>query len=452
MKLKNIFSFLLASVVMLAVCSCDTISQEGGQAVNRDVKFILKEDVVDLTSASIRVKHNGSSDLMWVYMQTSDLSTAADELIQNRVSSEYEFTEQIVARNGNNISLALNGLEAKQSYRVIVKAIGKDGNLYGKAASLVFKTRRNPDVWEVNEDWTLTRKAERSETAVLGSQEIMEYENFECVSRNQDPYFVLVLSKEDFLAYKKDDAHKDVKRTLFEDYYADFMASADNKGRILKGNGIWKEERLRSGDYVAFMIGLDEENELSGLYKQFNVTIEPEEPTEEYNKWKGWWEISFDNGANPWSVYIDELDPNMWLSSIGWEPECIVEDVTNMPLKLYYSKSTGDIYMVSQEVASGSDGSTIYYYGTFPYSTYQTVLDYENVRVAKANFTNLDSTEAVIDGLGMYLTGVGDIEFNYSLFYIRYNSTTAQAISKSIPSYPWTMKKIDDPKGGNTEE
>ena len=74
------------------------------------------------------------------------------------------------------------------------------------------------------------------------------------------------------------------------------------------------------------------------------------------------------------------------------------------------------------------------------------------MRVAKANFTNLASTEAVIDGWGMYLTGVGDIEFNYSLFYIRYNSTTAQAISKSIPSYPWTMKKIDDPTGGNTEE
>jgi hypothetical protein len=252
-----------------------------------------------------------------------------------------------------------------------------------------------------------------------------------------------VLSKEDFLAYKKDDAHKDVKRTLFEDYYADFMASADNKGRILKGNGIWKEERLRSGDYVAFMIGLDEENELSGLYKQFNVTIEPEEPTEEYNKWKGWWEISFDNGANPWSVYIDELDPNMWLSSIGWEPEYIVEDVTNMPLKLYYSKSTGDIYFISQEVATGSDGSSIYYYGTFPYGTYQTVLDIENMRVAKANFTNLASTEAIIDGLDMYLTGVGDISFNYSLFYIRYDATTAQAISKSIPSYPWTMKKIE---------
>lgn len=437
---------------MLGVPSCNKLSSADNAVAADDFRFILSEDVINLNTASIRIKHNGSFDAMWVYMQTSDLVSDADALIAERVSNEYQYTEQIVARTGNNISLAFNGLDAKQRYRIIVKAIDKDGNLYGKAASLIFKTRRNPDVWEVNDNWSLTRKEERTSKVIAGSTEEQEYENYECKSKDQESYIILTLSMTDYQNYKKAEGHKDVKRTLFEDFYSDFMQQNDYKSKILKGDKVWTEERLRSGEYVAFMIGLDEDNELSGLYKESRITIEPEEPTEEYNKWKGWWEISFEGNNNPWTIYIDELDPNMWLSSIGWEPEYIVEDVTNMPVKLYYSKSTGDVYLVSQEVASGSDGSTIYYYGTFPYSTYQTVLDFENVRVAKANFTNLASTEAVIDGLGMYLTGVGDIEFNYSLFYIRYNSTTAQAISKSIPSYPWTMKKIDDPKGGNTEE
>lgn len=445
MKLKNIFSLLLASVAMLSIYSCEPVSPEAGITSGDEIKFILKEDVVDLTSASIRVKHNGPSDLMWVYMQTADLLAGADALIAERVNNEYAFTEQIVARTGNNKSIRVDGLEAKSQYRIIVKAIGQDGQLYGNAASLVFKTRRNPDAWEVNDNWTLTRKAERSESTSIGAGEVVEFENFECISKDDESYIVLALSKEDYQAYQKDENHKDVKRTLFEDYYADFMASADNKGRILKGNGIWKEERLRSGDYVVFMIGLDEENELSGLYRQFNVTIAPEEPTEDYNKWLGWWEVSFDNGDAPWTVYIDSLDPNMWCLSIGWEPECIALDVTNMGVKLYYSKSSGELYFTSQEVATADDGSSVYYYGTFPYGTYQTVLDVENTRIAKASFTNLTSTEAVIDGLEMMLSGVGTIKFSYGLFYVRYSSTSAQAVSLTIPSYPWTMKKIDDP-------
>ena len=445
MNLKRIFFVLLAAMAMIVVPSCDRLSDTAGAAVVADdVRFILKEDVVDLNSASIRIKHNGSVDAMWVHMQTSDLVTDADALIAARVSNEYLYTEQIVARKGNNISLAFNGLEAKQRYRIIVKAIDADGKLYGKAASLTFKTRRNPDVWEVNDNWTLTRKPERTSKVIAGSAEEQEYENFDCKSKDQESYMILTLSMSDFQNYKKAEDHKDVKRTLFEDYYADFMAQNDYKSKILKGDQVWTEERLRSGDYVTFMIGLDEDNELSGLYRQFNITIDPEEPTEEYNKWKGWWEISFGEGDKPWHIYIDELDPNMWLSSIGWEPEYIVTDVTNMPLKLYFSKSTGDLYVVSQEVATGSDGSLIYYYGTFQYGTYQTVLDYENVRVAKASFTNLASTEAVINGLGMYLTGVGDITFNYSLFYIRHDSTTAQAVSMAIPEYPWTMKKVEE--------
>ena len=445
MNLKRIFFVLLAAMAMIVVPSCDRLSDTAGAAVVADdVRFILKEDVVDLNSASIRIKHNGSVDAMWVHMQTSDLVTDADALIAERVSNEYQYTERIVARKGNNISLAFNGLEAKQRYRIIVKAIDADGKLYGKAASLTFKTRRNPDVWEVNDNWTLTRKPERTSKVIAGSAEEQEYENFDCKSKDQESYMILTLSMSDFQNYKKAEDHKDVKRTLFEDYYADFMAQNDYKSKILKGDQVWTEERLRSGDYVTFMIGLDEDNELSGLYRQFNITIDPEEPTEEYNKWKGWWEISFGEGDKPWHIYIDELDPNMWLSSIGWEPEYIVTDVTNMPLKLYFSKSTGDLYVVSQEVATGSDGSLIYYYGTFQYGTYQTVLDYENVRVAKASFTNLASTEAVINGLGMYLTGVGDITFNYSLFYIRHDSTTAQAVSMAIPEYPWTMKKVEE--------
>lgn len=432
--------------MLISLNSCEVENPSEDSSIVEDVKFVLREDLVELSSASIRVRHNGSSDVMWVYMHTEDFDTDPNQLIEERVNNEYEFTDQIVAYQGNNKSLHIKGLEAKMKYRLIVKAIGKDGKLYGDVAYLDFKTRRNPDLWEVNENWSLTRDEKRSEAAVSGSDEILQFENFVCTSKDQESYFVLTMTKEDFQSYEKDEDHKDVKRTLFEDYYKDFVSASDYKSRVLDGNSVWKEERLRSGDYVLFMIGLDEDYELSGLYKQFNITIEPEQPTEEYNKWLGWWQISFPNGATPWNVYIDELDPNMWLLSIGWEPEAISTDVYNLGLKLYYNNSNGKMYLVSQEVAEANDGSKVYYYPTFQYGTSKIVLDYENVRMASADFTNLAGTEALITASGMYLTGIGDVTFSYGLFYVRYSSSSAIAASAAIPGFPWTMKKIENPQ------
>lgn len=429
---------------MVGVPSCSKLADNA--EVLGDVRFILKEDVVNLESASIRIKHNGSADVMWVYMQTSDFVSDADVLIAERVSDEYQSTECIFARKGNNISLSFNDLKAKQRYRVIVKAIDSNGNLYGKAASLIFKTRRDPDVWEQNDNWSLTRREERTSKVIAGSTEEQEYENYDCKSKDQEAYTILTLKLEDYQNYKMAEGHKDVKRTLFEDYYSDFIQQKDYKSKILKGDKVWTEERLRSDEYMVFMIGLDEDGELSGLYKEFKINIAPEVPTEEYDKWIGKWEVSFNGDTKPWEISIYTCDPNMWLYSFNWEPERIYMSEIhplNMRVMLYYSKSTGDVYLVSQEIGSFDDGSTLYYYGTFPYGTYQTVLDYENVRLAKANFTNLASTEAVINGLGMYLTGVGDIEFDYSMFYLR-GDGTAYALGKSIPSFPWTMKKISD--------
>lgn len=443
MKSAGILKFILITLAAVLMSSCqDALVPEVGSDLNEKIEFILKEDAIYLQTASIRVKHNGTEDTQWVYMQTEDLTTDADQLISERVKIESELTDQIVSHKGMNISINLKNLKAKQTYRLIVKAINpKTGALYGKVADFVFKTRRDPDVWEENSNWSVTRKNERTEGIAEGSSEIIEFENFECKSSDEEAYIVLTLSKEDYTNYKKDDQHKDKIRTIFEDYHSDMSSLSNYNTYILKGNAVWKEQRLRSGDYVTFMIGVDKEGELSGLYKKSDITIAQETPTEGYNKWLGWWEISFPNGSAPWNVYIDDLDANMWYLSIGWEPEAISEQVYNMGLKLYFDKSTDKIYFVSQEVAAADDGTRIYYYGTFPYGAYSTVLDIENVRLAEAKITDLYGTQAKISALGTTLAGVGSVTFTNSLFYINYGSSSLAA-SGSIPPYPWTMKKI----------
>ena len=446
MKSAGILKFMLIAIATLVLWGCeDRFTNEVESSLNGNIEFILREDAIYLQTASIRVKHSGSEDTQWVYMQTEDLVTDADALIAERVRIESELTDQIVSYKGMNVSLNLKNLEAKKMYRVIVKAIDpKTGMLYGKASDFIFRTRRDPDVWEENSNWSVSRKSERSQGIAEGSTEIIEFENFECVSSDNESYILLTLAKNDFNNYKKEDGHKDKIRTIFEDYHADMSAMTDFDKLILTGNAVWKEQRLRSGDYVIFMIGIDEDGELSGLYKKTEVSIAQETPTEGYEKWLGWWEISFSNGDKPWNVLIEDLDANMWYLSRGWEPEAISEQVYNLGLKLYFDKSTDKIYFISTEVASADDGTVVYYYGTFPYGTYQTVLDVENVRLAEAKITDLYGTQAKISALGTTLAGVGEVTFSYSLFYINYGASTIAA-SGSIPPYPWTMRKIEAP-------
>lgn len=443
MKSADILKSMIVCLAALLFWSCDNKLPDAEIELNEDLTFILKEDVVSLQTASIRIKHNGDESTQWVCMHTEDLTTDADQLIYDRVVLESELTDQIVSHLGQNVSHNIRNLEAKKTYRLIVKGIDPmSGRLYGKVAELIFKTRRDPDVWEENSNWSITRNAERTQGIAEGSSEVIEYENFDCKSSDDESYIVLTLSKDDFADYKKDESHKDKIRTVFEDYISDMSSMDGFEDMILKGDAVWREQRLRSGDYVSFMIGVDVDGELTGLYKRADITIAQETPTEAYNKWLGWWEISFNDSSAPWTVYIDDLDANMWYLSMGWEPEAITEQVYNMGLKLYFDKSSGKIYFISQEVASSDDGSHIYYYGTFPYGTYQTVLDIQNIRVAEAKMTDLNGKNAKITALSTNLSGVGDVTFTNSIFYISY-STSSTAASGHVPSYPWTMKKLN---------
>ena len=446
MKSAGILKLMLIGIAALVLWSCeDRFTDEVDSLLNEKIEFILREDAIYLQTASIRVKHSGSEDTQWVYMQTEDLVTDADELIAERVRIESELTDQVVSYKGMNVSLNLKNLKAKQTYRLIVKAIDpKTGTLYGKVADYAFRTRRDPDVWEENANWSISRKDERSQGIAEGSSEIIEFENIECTSSDDESYIVLTLTKDDYTNYKKNEGHNDKIRTIFEDYHSDMSAMDKYEDYILTGSATWKEQRLRSGDYVIFMIGVDEDGDLSGLYKMTDINIAQETPTEGYNKWLGWWEISFSNGSAPWNVYIDDLDANMWYLSIGWEPEAISEQVYNLGLKLYFDKSTDKIYFISQEVAEAEDGTKINYYATFPYGAYQTVLDIDNIRIAEAKITDLYGTQAKISPLGTTLAGVGEVTFSYSLFYINYG-TSSLAASGSVPPYPWTMKKIASP-------
>ena len=445
--MRNIIRFdvilkLLFALSFTAFLGCEKqedvhVSQKG------EVAIVLDVDQVSLESASIRVRHNGPEDFLWVYMNTSDLESDASSLIASKIAKDLELTGEILASKGQNKSLTMSALEAKSYYRFICSAIDDETGLpYGKAAEITYRTRRDPSVFERNSSWTISR-GDRS----LNNQDKMEYDNFICESDDDQTYVVLTIKDSDFEYYYKSDL-----RALFEDYQSSFgfeEGSSKWKSVLSSGDIIWPEQRLRSGEWTVYMIGIDSDGELSGLYQELQFTVEQETATNEYNRWLGTWMVSDKNGDDLFEIQIIPSENNMWYYMAGWESANIfgfdTYDPALMP-ELFFDKETGNMFFISQYVntmVSGNESVDFYFTGTFTYgNTYVLGDEVLNLRMAESSFVNSIYSEAMINALQFVNSGMSfPIE---SICYMYYNGSQPSAISMAVPTLPLTMTRVTE--------
>ena len=430
--LKLILVFSLAAFV-----GCEKGNDPVPQ--KEEVSIVLDVDQLSLESASVRVRHNGSADLLWVYMNTMDLESDAASLIENKISKDLELTGEIVANRGQNKSLTMSALQAKSYYRFICSAIDEVTGLpYGDVAEITYRTRRDPSVFEMNDSWTISR-GERT----MNNQDKTEYDNFICESDDEQTYVVLTLKDSDFEYYYKNDL-----RSLFEDYQSSFgfeEGSSKWKSVLSSGDITWSEQRLRSGDWTAYMIGIDSDGELSGLYQLLQFTVEQEVASAEYNRWLGTWTVS-DAGEVLFDIEIIPSENNMWYYMAGWESSNIFDfdtyDPALMP-ELYFDKESGKMLFISQYVnsmVSGSETVDFYFTGTFTYgNTYVLGDQVLNLRMAESTFVNSTYSEAAISSLTFQNSGMEfPIESICSMYY---NGSQLGSISLAPPTLPLTMTK-----------
>ena len=433
--LKLILVFSLAAFV-----GCEKGNDPVPQ--KEEVSIVLDVDQLSLESASVRVRHNGSADLLWVYMNTMDLESDAASLIENKISKDLELTGEIVANRGQNKSLTMSALQAKSYYRFICSAIDEVTGLpYGDVAEITYRTRRDPSVFEMNDSWTISR-GERT----MNNQDKTEYDNFICESDDEQTYVVLTLKDSDFEYYYKNDL-----RSLFEDYQSSFgfeEGSSKWKSVLSSGDITWSEQRLRSGDWTAYMIGIDSDGELSGLYQLLQFTVEQEVASAEYNRWLGTWTVS-DAGEALFDIEIIPSENNMWYYMGGWESTNIYQfdtyDPSLMP-ELFFDKESGKMLFISQYVntmVSGSETMDFYFTGTFTYgNTYVLGDEVLNLRMAESSFVNSSYSEAMITALDFINSGMSfPIE---SICYMYYNGSQPGAISMAVPTLPLTMTKVTE--------
>lgn len=438
MKFSAILKGLTIGLLSILVLGCEKV-QESQNDDQYETTIVLDVDKVTLESASIRVRHDGDADLLWVYINTQDLETEAAVLLSEKINADLELTGEIVAFTGRNKSIALADLAPKTYYRFICGAIDDvTGELLGEPSDIAFRTKRDPAVFELNPNWSIKRGSRST------GNDMMEYDNFICTSTDDESYVVLPIKKTDLEFYYSNDL-----RSLFEDFHSDFGLEAGDsqwKKIVKSGDVTWSEDRLRSSDWHVYMLGIDPEGELTGLYQKTSFTIEQEEATDAYKRWLGTWKVCKD-GEEVFEISIIPSENNLWYYLGGWESNNMFQYDTFDPalmFETFFDKTTGRMCFISQYVntmVENNEYRDFYFSGSFFYGS-NYVIDALNYKMAETAFTEtVNYSEAEIAGNQFAASGMSfPIQ---EIGYIYYYGSNPAAISMDIPDLPLTLVKVN---------
>lgn len=407
---KTKISCLFAAVISACLMSFTACQNEDENiGVDNLVTIKLSVDELFQEKAHIRVRHDGASDQFWFYFLTPDLESDARELIEEEMQQTLDFYGEIIGNLGVNKSVTFDNLSARTNYRAIAAAISPTGEVCSNIAELVFCTKRDPAIFEVNENWNISY----SKRAASETDPDVETEYFTVSSTDSLTYYPFVVLKSDF-----ENTYGNDVRSCFESY-VDFRNSENIKWSkvVMVADGVHTEDRLRSNVYLAFMMGIDAEGELTGYYALNEIDIKQETPTDEYAAWLGEWTVSgtdYDNNPKSYDIRIEADENNLYYKMYGWEGDITdgyySEVPHTFPITLYFEKATGNAYVVSGFIGEPLEDVLFYIYGNADISGSITAINIDNRKVARFENVNgvphlLPEEYAVYDYAGNYLKG-----------------------------------------------
>lgn len=425
------------SLLNAVMCFCCLVSLSGcvkdiDQEVSEDmVQVTLRLDQAFQDKAYVRLYHDGSQEDYWFYLVTEDFGTEAAVLLKDEIARSLEETGEIVGNVGTNKNITLESLAAKTEYRVIAARILADGTVTGNVAELTFKTLRNPDVFEVHPSWNIQYKERRA----LEGDPDAESEVFTCsVGDSKETFVPCLLSKKDF-----DASYGGNLRLCFEDYVA--FRNLDHvkwENVVLDESCEHFEDRLRHGDYILFMIGIDTAGELTGYYAKTDCTIMQETATDAYRRWVGKWTVTGYCGdlKITYSIDISPEENNLYYRMSGWESTSATDYFEALPQErpvlLYFEKSTGDVYVVSEAFDDYfEDLALAEFYDFFLYGVVEVdyggemtevPVDITNIRIAKFTLLGDNLAEVTPETFSFDLNGT---HYDAPFLYFNYSYTSS---------------------------
>ena len=421
---NKIFYSIICCVVMSCAAGC--IENQETMLPEDDVIVTLRVDEVFKEKAFVRLNHDGLQDDFWFHVMTEDLTSDPVALLQDAIAESMDANEgKLSVRQGTNTNLTFDNLKPKTEYRVIVSRVLADGSMTGNVAELVFKTLRDLDVFEVHPDW----KIEYKERRVSKDDVNEESEVFSCVvGDSEDTYIPCLLSKADF-----EKSYGNSLRACFEDYVAFRNLEHVKWPEVVCDEDIEHiEDRLRSGEYVVFMVGVDAEGVLTGYYAMEEFVIRQEVATDAYRKWVGRWTLSGICGDKTitYPIEIKADENNLYYRMYGWESTSAsgyLEEVpVQLPVLLYFEKSSGSAYVVSEELPDLPSLAGIYYfyfYGCIEieYDGVMTAVpvDVPNLRLAR--FTMNDAGTRAYAAPERFVFDMNGVHYDSEFIYFSYS-------------------------------
>ncbi len=312
--MKTIFKFLFPVLAALIVASCQKPSPDNGDdpkqesGLNEKISFTIDIAEVNVTSASIKVSHNGEDTDSWYAFATETSASTVSSLIEEKVNELKANGKVSGLKKQTSYTYSLSDLKAETAYTFIAFGLTEDGTIYGKAVSKNFTTKKAELQMKENSAWKITYSGK-------ASIEGKEYDHTVSVTTSDsNPYFITYTSK----AYLE---QTDIK-TFAQEQLASLKEYAEYAGSKLSdfcsnqsGMGAIN---ISVGEWYAIALGV-EDNELSGLYAISElITIEEQEATEAYSAWIGNWEWTGANGISVDVTFSKGINNEYYLMS-GWE-------------------------------------------------------------------------------------------------------------------------------------
>ncbi len=370
--MKQIFKFMMIAAATMTMAACDQIvpdnngtnpDDENNQTptveLNQNLEFTLEVESVEADKAKIQIENNGSTSDTWFGFVTSEVSKTDAELIQAQVTELTAGGKVSGLQKSTSKSVTVRDLEPESDYKYIVFGLSENGEVYGKSSSVTFKTLKGELQYTENAAWTVAY-------AGAGTINGTNYDHTVSVkSTDENYYFVTVTTVEDFTtAGIKTVAEANLAdlKAFLDGFNAENGTSYKVVDMLFKGDGV-EAFNLEAGDWYAIAIGVDQNGELTGLYAKSEViSIQEEEPTEEYLAWIGDWTFTGSNGA-AYNVTFEKKVSNRSYNMYGYDGndlDFIPVEVTWMAdygLWTIYPQNFGDF-----EFDDGSIG-TIYFLG-----------------------------------------------------------------------------------------
>ena len=358
MKLnKTILKTVLAAMAVMAVFACEKTPAGGGSSLNEDLELVVDVEDITLTSAKIKVTHNGQKSDTWYGFLTEIVAGDEEELISQAVEAYMNGDSSEGLRKSKSYVTVLKDLKPGTAYKYIAFGLSADGKVYGSSASVEFETKLdgtgsgpgdggqtpgNPEVdgMKVNPAWTVNYVGE----GVVNGEEYDNVITVNSTDRNtyaitvvyaslwnpDDLYDMAVLFAEDLVAYVGE----------YNEYYGTSFTVAD----ALYSGTASDAFDLYPGYYIAVALGITPEGKVSGLYAISDVfEVKEAVPTEQYKSWLGDWTIVGENDVE-FTVTLSRHMANRSFWMYGWEG---FEDI---PVDVEYSEERNDLTFYAQLV------------------------------------------------------------------------------------------------------